>query len=95
MPPAVELLTIGLHYCIRKAVHELLRIFSKQGFFSVFSLYIIINIAGRIREAAMGGEGGAQQSILPVKKPKKDARSARARTHDQNPLVAMYFDILI
>jgi hypothetical protein len=50
-----------------------------------FSMYII-NIAGRISEAAMGKGGeGAQQSFLPVNEPKKTgARSARARTHDQN-----------
>ncbi len=43
-----------------------------------FSKYII-NIARRISEAAMGGEGGAQHPVLRVNEPKnKCAHSARA-----------------
>jgi len=41
----------------------------------------------RSSEAAMGG-GGAQRPVWHVNKPKKTgARSARARTRGQNPLV--------
>jgi hypothetical protein len=83
VPPAVELLTTGLHYCIRKAVHELSRIFPKQGVFAGFSLYIVINIAGRISEEAMGGEGRAKYPVLPVNEPKKTG----VRTRGQNSLV--------
>jgi hypothetical protein len=58
-------------------------------FFQTWLSMYIINIAGRISEAAMGKEGGAQQSILPVNEPKKTgAQSARAGTDDQNLLVA-------
>jgi len=54
----------------------------------VFSIYGIIDIAGRIINAATGGAGGAQRSVLRVRKPKKmGARSARARTRGQNPLL--------
>ncbi len=54
--------------------------------FSLLYTYII-NIAGRISEAAMGGARGAQRSVLRVKEPKKmGARTARARTRVQNPL---------
>jgi hypothetical protein len=64
-------------------------VFSQTGMFRwVFSVQYIINFAGRISEAVMGGAEGAQRPILLVQKPKKmGARSARARQCDQNPLV--------
>jgi hypothetical protein len=56
--------------------------FPKLGFLAGFSLQYIINFAGRISEAAMGGAGGVQRPALRVNEPKKiGARSARARTH--------------
>ncbi len=52
-----------------------------------FSLYII-NFAGRISEAAMGGAGWAQRPALRDKEPKKTGvRSARAHTLGKTPLV--------
>ncbi len=58
-------------------------------FFAGFSLFII-NFAGRISEAPIGGpgrEGGAQHPVLHVKEPKKtNVRSARERTRGQNTL---------
>ncbi len=50
-------------------------------------------IGGQIRnsEAAMGGEGGAQRPVWRGNELKKTgARSARARTRGQNPLVFKY-----
>jgi hypothetical protein len=62
----------------------------QQKFFAGFYLYII-NIAGRICEAAMGGAEVAQRPVLPVKDPKKTgARCARARTRGQEPLLQTY-----
>ena len=51
---------------------------------------ILYIFGGQIRnsEAAMGGNGGAQRPVWHVNKPTKTgARSARARTRGQNPLV--------
>ncbi len=60
--------------------------FRKLGFFSGFSSYII-NICGRIGEAAMGW-GDAQRPVLRVTRPKKTgARRARKLTRGQDPLV--------
>ncbi len=51
-----------------------------------FSLYII-NFAGRISEAAMGGAGCAQRPALRVKESKKTGvRNARSRTLGKNPI---------
>ncbi len=64
----------------KKSCTALLRIFFQIWVFSRSFLYII-NIAGRIGEAAMGGARGAQRLDLVVKK--TGARSARARTRGQ------------
>ncbi len=43
---------------------------------------------GRIRSSEAGTGGGAQRPVWRDNEPKRtDARSARARTHGQNPLV--------
>jgi hypothetical protein len=63
VPPAVELLN---YETIRKT---LARIFFPKLvwiFHWAFSLRYILKIAGRVSEAAMGGEGGAQRLDLPV-----------------------------
>ncbi len=55
--------------------------------FDIFYIYIF---GGRIRnsEAATSGGGGAQRPVWRVNEPEKTgARSARARTRGQNPLV--------
>ncbi len=56
------------------------RILSQTGIFSEFSLFIII-YHEEICEAAMGGGGQRQRSVLRVREPKKmGARSGRARS---------------
>ncbi len=78
MPPAVALLRSGTLWRI---------FFLNWDFLRGFSLCIIF-IAVRKSEAAMVRAGGAQRPVLLVKEPKKmGARSARARTRGQNPLV--------
>ncbi len=53
--------------------------FSILGLFTGLSLYIM-NIAGRISEAAMVGAGGSQHPVLPVNELKKTCvRSARQK----------------
>jgi hypothetical protein len=47
----------------------------------VFSIYGIINIAGRIINAATGGAGGAQRSVLRVRKHAVHGRARAAKTH--------------
>ncbi len=63
---------------IKEAVPPSRIFFPKLEFFAGFSLYIlVINIAGRISEAAIGGAEGAQSTVLRVSEPKKTgARSA-------------------
>jgi len=54
--------------------------FPKLGFFTGFSINII-NFAGTISEAVMGGAGDAQRPVLRGKEHKKSGvRSSRART---------------
>jgi hypothetical protein len=65
--------------------------FFSLGFFTGFSINII-NFAGTISEAVMGGAGDAQHSVLRVKEHKKSGvRSTRARTCGKNPLVRAIF----
>jgi hypothetical protein len=67
------------YWTIKKAVYSIMHFrgfFPKLGYFAGFFLYII-NIAGRIREAAMGGAGGEQRPVLPVKKTSPHGALAR------------------
>jgi hypothetical protein len=62
----------------------------------VITLWILYIFGGRIRssEAAMDRGGGAQRPVWGGKELKNmGARSARARTRGQNPLVFVYFTI--
>ncbi len=60
--------------------------------FSPGFLHKIINIAGRISEAANEGAGGAQRPVLRGNKPKRtSARSEKARRQGQNPQVYYIF----
>jgi hypothetical protein len=59
--------------------------FGPEGKHFVFGIFFKF---GGSSEAAMGGRGGAQRPIWRVNEPKMTgARSARARTRGQNPLV--------
>ncbi len=78
VPPVVEL--PPLHYQ-ESCTFSFADLFLE--FLAGFFLYII-SIAGRISEAAIG----ARRPLLRIYEPKKmGARSARARTSGQNPLV--------
>ncbi len=92
VPPAVELLTYWTTLLYKKSCTWTFADFSQtRSFRGVFSVHVYHNIAGRISEGAMGGEGGAKYPVLPVHEPKKTgALSSRVhmRNHDQNPLVA-------
>jgi hypothetical protein len=84
VPSAVELLN---YWTIRKVLSPL-RIFSQTRIFrGIISVRYNLIIAGRVSEAAMGREGGAQRLDLPVYKHKKTgARSTRAHSiHGRAP----------
>jgi hypothetical protein len=61
--------------------------FSQTVIFRSISYMYIINIAGRISEASMGGVADAQR-VFRINEPKiTGARSARALTRGKNPQV--------
>jgi hypothetical protein len=74
-------------------VHTINRFLSPTGIFAGFYLYII-NIAGRICKAAMGGAEVAQRPVFPVKDPIKTVgRCAQARTRGQKLLMQTYSSV--